>query len=314
MTGIFLFCYIGVITELLSVWQTSYIYSYGFLVPFISIYILLLGKERLKSVTKSPNLMFGLPVFLSSIIILIIGISIKTLSVQAFSLVFSIAGLTLLLFGLQTFSVVWFPIAYLLFMVPFWDKLIEPLHAPLQNLSAFIGSGILHVIGIPVYRHSVYLELPNITLEVARVCSGVNNLIAVVAIAIPLAYLTLQKWLRRILLVLVGVIVAILGNGVRVGLIGILAYYGSAGDFHGPYHLLQSMSVSIVGFFGLFIAAWILSEKRTTSKMCQNEASSGSGERHDQRLLVSVTRSTPVLLATGSLIILGIYVFIRFYK
>ncbi len=314
ITGIFLVCYAGVIIKLFSVWQTSYIYSYGFLVPFISIYMLLLTKERLKTATKSPNLMFGLPVLLSSIIILILGISIKTLSVQAFSLVLSVAGLTLLLFGLETFSVAWFPIAYLLLMVPFWDRLTEPLNNPLQYFSAVIGTGILNVIGIPVYRSSVFIELPNITLEVARVCSGVNNLIAVVAIAIPLAYLTIQKWKKRILLVGVAAIIAVLANGLRVGFIGILAYYGSAGDFHGPYHLLQSMSVSLVGFLGLFIAAWILSDKRKISKASPNKASINPDEKHDQALIAVITRSTPLLIATGAIIILGIYVFIRFYR
>ncbi len=314
ITGIFLVCYAGVIIKLFSVWHTSYIYSYGLLVPFISLYLLLLNKECLKSIKKSPNLIFGAAVLLFSIIILVLGWSTHILSLQAFSLVLSIAGLTLLFFGLKTLTAVWFPIAYLLLMVPFWDRLTEPLNNPLQHFSAVIGTGILNVIGIPVYRSSVFIELPNITLEVARVCSGVNNLIAVVAIAIPLAYLTIQKWTKRILLVGVGVIIAILANSLRVGFIGILAYYGSAGDFHGPYHLLQSMSVSLVGFFGLFIATWILSDKRRISKASPNKTSINPDEKHDQALIAFITRSTPLLIATGAIIILGIYVFIRFYR
>lgn len=314
IAGIALYFYAGVIIKLFSVWQTSYIYSYGFLVPFISLYLILINKERLKGIVKSPNLISGLSVLLVAGVLLIFGTSADIFSLQAFSLVLCIAGLTLLWFGSKIIKAVWFPIAYLILMIPFWDRLTEPLNSPLQLFSAFIGSGILKLIGIPVYRSSVFMELPNITLEVARVCSGVNNLIAIVAIAIPLAYLAIQKWTKRIVLVTLGIAIAVLANGLRVGFIGILAYNGIAGDFHGPYHLLQSMSVSITGFFGLFAAAWILSDKRKTSRKSRTNAKANPDARQDEGIIAAITRSTPLLIATAAIIILAIFVFIRFYR
>ncbi len=134
------------------------------------------------------------------------------------------------------------------------------------------------------------------------------------AIAIPLAYLAIQRWTKRIILVIVGIAIAVLANGLRVGFIGILAYNGIAGDFHGPYHLLQSMSVSITGFFGLFAATWILSDKRKTSRKSRTNAITNPEEKQDEGIIPVITRSTPLLIATAAIIILAILVFIRFYR
>jgi exosortase len=255
----FILCYAKVIVMLIRVWQHSYIYSYGFLIPCMSSYLIWASRQKLKNISPLPSYLLGIPVLCIGLLMLIIGSAKAIVSIQGFSLIIAIIGVILLILGRTFFSAVWFPVTYLLFMVPFWDRLTTKLHMPLQIFSAFLSSIILQVIGIPVYRENLYLQLPNITLEVAQVCSGVNNLIAVVAIAIPLGYISLKSWSRRIILVITGIFIAILGNGIRVALIATLAYFNIAGDLHGPYHILQAMIVSVIGFIGLFIGAWILS-------------------------------------------------------
>jgi exosortase/archaeosortase family protein len=118
---------------------------------------------------------------------------------------------------------------------------------------------MLQAVGVPAAREGTRLLLPHITLVVAEVCSGVNFLIAVVAIGIPLAYLTLRSWSRRLLLVTFGVLVSILSNSFRIALIGILNYAGVGGDIHGPFHVLQGMFVAVIGYIALFAGASMLS-------------------------------------------------------
>jgi EpsI family protein len=114
---------------------------------------------------------------------------------------------------------------------------------------------VLAVLGVPVYLSGNLLHLPNITLEVARVCSGVNYLIAVLAVGVPLAYLSFTDWTRRAVLITLGIATAALFNSVRVALIGWMAYYELSEIRHGPWHVLQGLSVSLVGFVALF-ACW----------------------------------------------------------
>jgi EpsI family protein len=107
----------------------------------------------------------------------------------------------------------------------------------------------------------MFLALPNVTLEVAEACSGVNYLIAVVAVGIPVAFLSMRGWTRRASLLVWAVLMAILANGLRVALIGVLAYYDVGGALHGPGHVLHGVFVSFLGFGALFAGAWVLSER-----------------------------------------------------
>lgn len=311
LAGSFIFCFANAVVSLIAAWRYSYIYSYGFLVPIISLYIIWEKRKNLKSIQPSTCYQTGLPVFFGGMVLLVIGTAYGKTSIKGFSLIIALVGLILLLIGKRAMLSLWFPIAYLLFMVPFWDIFTERLHLPFQNFSAMIGAGLLRLTGIAVYREAVYIALPNITLEVAKVCSGVNQLIAIVAIAIPLAYLTIGSWLKRIILIGIGITIAAVGNGLRVAIIGILSYYGISNVLHGPYHLLQAMSISILGFIALFIGAWILSRSSVhagASAQVDKTVDSGiyllSNSYKELRY--------PILLAIGILLLVGSY--INFYR
>lgn len=255
----FVFCYARVFAKLAMAWWSSYFYSYGFLIPVISLYIVWMQRDRLRKFEISPNAVIGGLVIIAGLALLVAGDVYGTVSLPGLSLVAMIAGLTLFVFGGKFLKALWFPIVYLLFMVPFWDNITNVFQRQFQNFSAALGSLILHAIGIPVYRESVYIELPNITLKVAKECSGVNNLIAVIAIAVPLAVLTLRSWRRRAVLVFGGIVISALYNSVRVASIGAFAYYGVSKALHGPFHMFQALYVSLIGFAGLFVLAWLLS-------------------------------------------------------
>ena len=82
-------------------------------------------------------------------------------------------------------------------------------------------------------------------------------LIAVLAIGLPLASLTLQAWWSRITLVVSSVLIAIIANWVRLTVMGVYAQAGGK-DLHGPYHILQGLFVDWVAFGFLFLGAWLL--------------------------------------------------------
>jgi EpsI family protein len=153
-----------------------------------------------------------------------------------------------------------FPLAYLLFMIPVWEPLTASLHAPFQVLSARLAVSILQATGVPVNLDGLLIRLPGISLEVAQACSGVNFVVAIVALGLPQGYLMLNSVAKRVLLVALAVPIALLSNGLRIGLIGWLSYNGLSGaEIHGPGHVLQGLSVAVVGFLGLSAVARLLS-------------------------------------------------------
>ncbi len=255
----FVFCYAGVLGTLAVQWWGNDAYSYGFLIPGISAYLAWTRRERLRGIPVRPSLAAGGSVLIVGFTMLILGHTAGVAAAEELSLVFVLSGAVILVLGVGYFRELLFPIAYLLFMIPAWGVLTSRLHAPLQLLSASIGMSLIQVIGVPAFREGTLLHFPNITLEVAQVCSGANYLIAVIAIGLPLAYLSLRKLRSRVILLAFGVVVAVLSNSLRVALIGVLSYLKIGGDIHGPFHVLQGMFVAVVGYVALFAGAWALS-------------------------------------------------------
>jgi len=311
----FLFAYSGVMVSLIGQWWSSDMYSYGFLIPLISLYLVSIRRERLLKIHTTPSYTAGSIMLIFSLFLLIAGHVSGVILIQELSIVGTITGMVLFLFGWAFLKSLWFPIVYLLFMIPIWDNIsMDKIHFPFQNFSANIGIKVLQSLGIPAYRHGIYLELPNITLEVARACSGVNYLISVIAIGIPLAYIFLKGWIRKILLVCSAVSIAILANGFRVAMIGILSFYGfNGGNVHGPFHVLQGIFVSMIGFGVLFLGLWVMSRIPTTSSYLKEVRSPLIKEVVSTRPLLS---KLPSFSLVASLFVLFLLVggYIHFYR
>jgi len=293
-------CYASVIRGLAETWATSSSYSYGFAMVAISCYVLWTKSERLRSLAPRPDYFLGIPIVLVGVATLAVGGLGLLTSVQEVSLLVTLAGFVLLLFGREAFACIWFPLGYLLLGIPLWDNVIGSLQPPSQDLSARIAAGLMQVGGIPVFREGTRLVLPNVTLEVMRECSGVNQLLAIIAMVLPAAYLWLNSHARRATLVGLAVVVAYLSNGVRIALVGFLAYRGlSNGDLR-SVHLFEGLAVSVSGYVLLLGFLSILS----------------NGERHRDRARVDETtdaKKPPVqrlsLEFGTSLIVIAIGVF-----
>ena len=306
----FLFLYREVLINLARQWRGMDIYSYGFLVPVISFYLFWVKRKQLARIQVRPSYLCGFLVLLISLFMLLIGNVGGILSLQELTLPLSIAGVVVFLLGFNFLKILWLPIAYLFFMIPIWEEILTGnLHSYFQNFSAQNGAALLKLIGIPAYREGVFITLPNIIFEVARACSGINYLIAVIAISIPLAYLFLKSWVKRIVLICSAILISVLANGVRIGLIGILSYYGIGNTVHGPFHLLQGLFVSAIGYTVLLLGLWTLSKK--PSKVLESE------KKEDINLKIPINSNKgyflyPVVFVFLIFIVVGSY--LNFYR
>ncbi len=297
----FIYSFAGVLFSLLKSWYGNASYSHGILVLIISGYLIWDRRHRLARIQTSPNLCAGAPLLLFSLLLYLAGNLGGLLALQELSLIVALNGTLLLLLGTEFLLTLLFPVLYMLFMLTSWDLLTQRLHEPFQYISAYIGTELMQFIGIAAYREAIYIELPNITLEVAKVCSGVNYLIAVAAIGIPLAYIALNSWKRRILLIVYGLIMAVIANGVRVALIGTLAYYDLSGDLHGPLHTLHAMFVAVAGYIFLFIGVWVLSDKRKSREAETVEPTDSTNRQSTGKPYPRL----PYIVALAGLFILG---------
>jgi EpsI family protein len=246
-------------------WSASPMYSYGYSVPVISAFLLWSRRRELARLPIAPQRLPAAAVLGVAIALLAAGRIGAVQVVQQVAFLIAIAGIVLFLFGRAHLRVSAPALAYLLFMVPLWDAFTEPLHWPFQNNSTHLGVAILQTAGIPAHRDGVFVALPNLLIEVARECSGINYLVAVIALALPVAFLRLRSPWRRALLIGSAVAIAALANGLRVALIGALAYHEVGSPLHGPFHVLHGLFVAGVGYVVLFAGLHLLQQGESSA-------------------------------------------------
>ncbi|WP_404480865.1 exosortase A [Novosphingobium sp. BL-52-GroH] len=116
-----------------------------------------------------------------------------------------------LLLGVRVTAGLWFPLCYLVFLVPVGEELVKVL----QTVTAEITIALTHLSGIPAEIDGVFIDTPAGLFEVAEACSGVKFLIAMVAFGVLAANVCFLAWKRRAAMLVACVAVPILANGVR---------------------------------------------------------------------------------------------------
>lgn len=263
--GVF-FLYAPTILNLIYSWRkNSDIYSHCFLIPVISLYLIWRRRSELQKMELSPNYWGSLFILFGGAT-LILGKVGNAFFLMHLSLIPVIVGLTLLLFGWRWLRALAFPIAYLIFMVPLPPFVLEVINPPLQLLAASFSNLFLRAFNISVFVDKNFIFLPDATLFVEPSCSGLRYILPVLAIAVLLAYLSLQRWSDRVVLVVIALTMAILTNVLRVASTGLLAHFVSPKLAEGSFHSFHGWLISIVNFVFLLGMISLLAKRNRTKE------------------------------------------------
>jgi EpsI family protein len=262
--GVFLLalilCYGPAATHLVIGWWEVTAYSHGFLIVPISFFLIFRDRTALKQLPILPRPIAGGVVLFFAAGLLMIGRVGSLMMVEQVSLLLVPPGLVLFFWGTAALRATAFPLGYLVFMLPFFDLLGTAIYWPLQTFSARMATTLLQMFGYAAYLQNPYIYLPNATLEVAKECAGLRYLVSILAIGMPLAYLTLTSWTRRLILLGSAILIAILANGFRIMLVGVIVYAGEMDYTHGPFHIFQGIFIAWIGMLALFVGSWWLSK------------------------------------------------------
>ena len=174
----------------------------------------------------------------------------------------TIFGICAVLFGWRSLIWLWFPIVYaLVFGQRITDKLLIHVTYPLQDAAAVLGYFLLsfwyqqiELVGTSIVITEDGVSSP---LDVAEACSGMRMLMAFLALGSVIAYIGLDRWWLRILLVSLGIPIAIVINGFRIATLGVLSMQGQE-YIIGQFHSLVGL-VWMIPTFGLYmLMLWFL--------------------------------------------------------
>ncbi len=249
--------YATIVPSMVGDWYNDQNYSHGFLVPLIAAYFLSQNWQELNSTPLRPS-NAGLLVIIGSLLLLSLGFIGTEYFTMRSSLVFLLAGIVLYWFGWAVLRLASLPIAFLIFMVPLPYIVYDSLAFPLKLLVTKASVVVLKILTIPVVSEGNIIMFPQTVLEVADACSGLRSLMSLVTLAVALAFLTQKTTLKRTLLIVSSVPVAIVTNMFRVITTGVLANRYGAAAAEGFFHEFAGLAVFALAMVILFGESAIL--------------------------------------------------------
>ena len=231
-------------------WMGNDYYSHGSLILPVSIFLAVQRFRHDKSLPWPPpsgsNL--GLLLLAPSFLAYLFFYNDRAYYLAAFAMIGMIGGLVWTLWGDNTARRLAFAIAYLAFMIPL--PFIERWTLPLAMFTGVCSGAAVQFIGLDIEIIGNSVSLPNADLVIGAQCSGINSLIALMALAVLAAYLVDGPPWARTILVLLSFPLAMLGNILRVASLLIVArFYGADSaftfyhDYSGPIFFLISLAL-----------------------------------------------------------------------
>jgi len=245
--------YSAIIPSMVQWWYQDDNYSHGFIVPLIAGYFLYCRREELLNATVEPWWP-GLFVLLAGLFQLLAGWLAWEYFTMRSSLITVIAGILLFVLGRRPFLIMLLPVAYLLFMVPIPYIVYDAFAFPLKMFVTKVSVTFLQSIGVIVMREGNILMFPSTTLEVADACSGIRSIMSLLALSVAYGFFLRVSPLKRLIIALSALPIAIVTNALRVIVTGILAQWWGAKAAEGFFHEFAGLAVfgvAIVLLMGL---------------------------------------------------------------
>ncbi len=227
-------------------------YTHAPLVPLVSLImaILLIRHTRIP-VRRRP--MLGGVVLVGSLLVHLLSSLARVNFVSGFSIIGVVAGLVLMLWGTTALRRLWFPIAFLFFMVPLPEVSIARFNFNLKMLAANTGVRLANFVGVVAERsgNQVFLE-GNKQLVIANVCNGLRTLISLIAFGALYAYVCKLRGVWRVGLFAMSVPVAVVSNSIRVVALIVVADAWNTQVATGVFHDASGLMIYALAFGMMF--------------------------------------------------------------
>ena len=190
-----------------------------------------------------------------------------------------------------------FPLVYTVFAIPFGKFLVPDL----QDFTASFSVALLRLSDIPVFFEGLYISIPTGNFVVAEACSGINYLIASVALSTLYAYLQYQKTYKRVLFIAASVVVPIIANGLRAYGIVVIAYLSNHKYAVGVDHILYGWLFFGLVLFLMFWAGGFFRDPEPEPEIMIAGVPASTAGSHQRRLIIG-TFAALLVFATAGLI------------
>jgi exosortase B len=225
--------------------------GHGPIVLAISLWLLWRKWPEVLAQPVQPARTAGWLAFVFGLLLYLVGRSQDILLFEVGALIWLISACVLLLSGRASLKLLWFPLFFMVFMIPLPSLFVDAVTQPMKMAVSYVAEAVLNGVGYPISRTGVVLQIGQYQLLVADACAGLHTLFTLEALG--LLYLNLvrhESVARNVTLAILIVPISFTANVIRVMVLTLVTYH--LGDEAGQGFLH--------GFAGmvLFMAALIL--------------------------------------------------------
>ena len=253
----FLIAYWAPLRGLWHVWTTNEDYSYGPLIPLVSLYLIWDRRAELSRLHPAGCWRFFLPLC-AMLALSLYGVLGSSGNIALPSLPVLTFLLTGFCFGPALARRLLLPLGFLIFMVPVPAVLERTLGLYLKSVSTQLGAQVVRACGIPVFVSGNLIDLGVIQLQVVDACNGLRYLFPLIALGVLYAARFERASWKRLVLVVATVPIAVLINGLRIGVTGVLANSFGKEAAEGFFHDFTGWALFLVAFASLALTGRLL--------------------------------------------------------
>lgn len=265
--AILVLAFLGSLADLVRFSLHNELFSHIVLIPFVTGYLIWI-KRGSSEFAGRPNRWLGGGLLIAGVGVLAsymisVGddrsmVEQDRLCLKAFAFVLLFIGLTATFLDWKRFRRIAFPLAFLIFMVPLPVAWVDVIESFLQHRSASAAAVFFGSYGTPFFRDQTYFQLPGINLQVAPECSGIRSSLALLITSIVAGYLFLQSPVKRAVLALAVIPLAIVRNGFRVFIIGELCIHIGPEMIDSYIHRHGGPIFFALSLIPFFLILWLL--------------------------------------------------------
>jgi len=206
---------------LVESWIVNPYYLHGFMVAFASL-CFLIYRAKNANIEKDNN-KHWIYYVATGIVLYAVGFWIGLNFLKTVPVFLILLSVVYLLGGKTFGDDLRFPLLFPIIAIPI--PFLPELTAFLQFVMAGLSTGILQIFGYEIHAEGALIHLPNATFLIAEPSSGIQSLIALLTLMIPVVYFTKTSSRKKGYLYLLIVPIAMLSNLLRIITLFLVGYY-----------------------------------------------------------------------------------------
>ena len=162
-----------------------------------------------------------------------------------------IYGLTTCLYGLKIAKVLFFPVLYLILLVPLPIGIVDSITLPMRYGVSVVTETILKLLHYPITREGLLLSIGNNELFIGQPCSGFRSLVTMFSAGLIYVFISKIGFPQKSMLVASIIPLALLGNLFRIIILCLITYYFGEAAGQGFFHNFSGIMMVIIITLGL---------------------------------------------------------------